>query len=312
MSNAESGLRSLRIEKASIFDMNTIVKMASVYHKEDPIFRGMLSNPAKIFFYKVFGPFYIRLRFESFKAVVSGKIVGYMLLKHQVHSRLSTTIWDVAVDPDFRGKGVGTSLMKTAEKNTQKRYQYITLAVMEDNTTALRLYQKLGYSNLSETCFVIMEIPTRVKVENNVELEPISGKEAVSCRSKHSLAVVEAVSGSDGREAYQSVYLSNKLERGIDRFRIVTSGKEVGYVSLRLKKGLASVFLILHPDFWHTNSEVEVIERIMDHVAKKRKDRTELCVMQGYERSLESTLTEMGYISERIIGRIGLIKKLGT
>jgi GNAT superfamily N-acetyltransferase len=312
MGNAESSLRSLKIEKASIFDMNTIVKMASVCHREDPIFRRMLSNPAKISLYRIFGPFYIRLKFESFKAVVSGKIVGYMLLKHQVHGRFSTTIWDVAVDPDFRGKGIGTSLMKTAEKNVEKRYQYITLAVMEDNTTALKLYQKLGYTNLSETCFAITKIPPKVKVENTVELEPISGKEALSCRSKHSLAVVEALSGSYGREIYQSVYLSNRLERGIDRFRIVTSGKEIGYVSLKLKKGLASVFFILHPDFWHTNSEVEVIETIMGHVAKKRKDRTELCVMQGYERSLESTLTEMGYMSERIIGRIGLVKKLGT
>lgn len=291
--------------------MNTIVKMAFLCHKEDPKFQEILSNPMKSFLHRIFGPLYIRLKFESFKAVVSGRIVGYTLLKYQVHGRFSIHIWDVAVHPEFRGKGVGTSLMKAAEKIAENRYQYLTLAVMENNTTALGLYQKLGYKNLySEICFRITRIPTRMNVWNTIKLESISGEEALSCRSKYLSAVVEAVSGSYGCEMFQSVYSSSKLEGGIDRFRIVTSGKEAGYVSVKLEKDLASIFLILHPDFWHTSSEVGVIETIIDRVAKRQKDQIELCAMQGYEKSLTLVLNEMGYMPERIISRLGLIKKL--
>lgn len=240
---------NLKIEKASIFDMNKIVKMAFSYHREDPKFQEILSNPVKSFFYRMLGPLYVWLKCESLKAVVSGRMVGYVLLR-RVH-KFSIHIWDIVVHPELRGKGVGTSLMKFAEKKAKGKYQYLTLAVVENNTGALRLYQKLGYRNLQDAaiCFRITEIPTRMRGWNTIKLESISGEEAVSCRNTIRLDVVETVSGSDGREMVQSLYLSDKLKRGIDRFKIVASNKEAGYVSVEHKKRFNVNFLFIAPRF---------------------------------------------------------------
>jgi len=305
-------LQNLKIEKASFFDMNKIVKMAFDYHREDPKFQEILSNPMKFFFYRMLGPLYVWLKCESFKALVSGKIIGHILLRHQVHGKTSMHIWDIVVHPEFRGKGIGTGLMKFAEKIAKDKYQYLTLAVMENNTVALRLYQKLGYRNLldSPICFRITKIPTRARGWNTLKLESISGEEALSCRNTHLLTVVEAVSGSDGHEIFQSLYLPGKLKRGIDRLKIVMSNKEVGYVSVEHKKDLTSIFFILHPDFWGTDTEVGVIEVIIDHVAKMSKDHIEMCVMQAYEKSLTMALNKMDCMPERIISRLGLVKSL--
>ncbi len=299
-----------KIEKASIFDMNKIVKMAFSYHREDPKVQEILSNPVKSFFYRMLGPLYVWLKCESFKAVVSGRMVGYILLR-RVH-KFSIHIWDIVVRPEFRGKGIGTSLMKFAEKKVKGKYQYLTLAVMENNTVALRLYQKLGYKNLQDSaiCFRITEIPTRMRGRNTIKLESISGEEAVSCRNTIRLDVVEAVSGSDGREMVQSLYLSDKLKRGIDRFKIVASNREAGYVSVEHKKDLTSIFFILHQDFWGTNTEEEIIDTIIEYVSKLSKDQIEIWIMQAYEKSLESSFKKIGLIFDRVVPRLGLFKKL--
>lgn len=197
-------LQNLKIEKTSFFDMNKIVKMAFSHHREDPKFQEILSNPVKLFFYRLFGPLYVWLKFESFKAVISARTVGYILLRHQVHGKSSMHIWDIVVHPEFRGKGIGTSLMIFAEKIAEGKYQYLTLAVMESNTGALRLYQKLGYGNLldSPICFRIRKIPSRTSGWDTIKLEYISGDESLSCRNAHLSTVVQAVSGFDGHKIF--------------------------------------------------------------------------------------------------------------
>lgn len=304
--------QNLKIEKASIFDMNKIVRMAFIYHREDPKFQEILSNPVKSFFYRIFGPLYVRLKCESFKAVVSGKMVGYILLRHQVHGKSSIHIWDIVVHPDFRCKGVGTSLMKTAEKIAESKYRYLTLAVVENNTVALRLYQKLGYRNLqiSATCFRIMEASTRKRSWSTIKLKPISGEEAISCRNTIRLDVVEAASGSDGREIAQSFYLSEKLKRGIDRFRIGVFNREAGYISVEHKKDLMSIFFLLHPNLWGTNTEVRIVETIIEYVSKLSKGQIEIWVMQAYEKSFERSLKKIGLLFDKVTPRLGLVKKL--
>lgn len=299
----------LIIRKASVLDMNEIVKMAFVYHKEDPKFQDIASNPLKSFLYKMFGPLYVWLKFESFKAVVSDRTAGYIMLKYR---KFSVHIWDLAVHSEFRGKGIGKSLMNFAEENAKSKRQYLTLAVLEDNTVALRLYQKLGYMNLqfSPISFRIKKIPTRLRSTNTIRLESISGEEALSYRNAHLLDVVEAVSGPDGREIVQRLYLSDKPKKRINRFKIVTSNKEAGYVSVEQRKDLTSIFFILHPDFWSTNTEMEVVNGIIEYASRLFGRQVEIQVMQAYEKSLRSSFKKTGVTFDRVVPRLGLVKKL--
>ncbi len=55
-------------------------------------------------------------------------------------------ICGVAVLPEFRGQGIGTGFMRLArEQARQHGYDRLSLVVFEENASALRLYQSLGY-----------------------------------------------------------------------------------------------------------------------------------------------------------------------
>lgn len=57
-------------------------------------------------------------------------------------------ITNVAIDPEFRGKGLGTMLVKDMMENGENiNLAGFTLEVRVSNTPAIRLYEKLGFKN---------------------------------------------------------------------------------------------------------------------------------------------------------------------
>lgn len=60
-------------------------------------------------------------------------------------------ISDVAVAPEFHGKGIGRLLMREAERIArEKSYKKLALEVSESNLQAISLYTSLGYTVTSE------------------------------------------------------------------------------------------------------------------------------------------------------------------
>jgi ribosomal protein S18 acetylase RimI-like enzyme len=52
----------------------------------------------------------------------------------------------VALLPEYRGRGIGTQLMRIAAQQAREHgYDRLSLVVFEQNTGALRLYRRLGY-----------------------------------------------------------------------------------------------------------------------------------------------------------------------
>ena len=76
-------------------------------------------------------------------ATISGSIVGYYGFLHildELH------ILNVAVDPTFRGKKVGTALIEHLINSARKlSVRAITLEVRESNAPAIGLYEKHGF-----------------------------------------------------------------------------------------------------------------------------------------------------------------------
>ena len=55
-------------------------------------------------------------------------------------------IYGFRVRPQYRGEGIGTHLMQTAEEDLRQRgFQRVSLNVGRDNFSAQRLYERLGY-----------------------------------------------------------------------------------------------------------------------------------------------------------------------
>ncbi|HZJ76208.1 MAG TPA: ribosomal protein S18-alanine N-acetyltransferase [Oscillospiraceae bacterium] len=72
-----------------------------------------------------------------------GRVVGYgglWLIMDEAH------ITNIAIHPEYRGKGIGKKLVKGLIEETSKINIYkITLEVRRSNTAALALYRKFGF-----------------------------------------------------------------------------------------------------------------------------------------------------------------------
>ena len=83
------------------------------------------------------------------KAVIKKRIIGFVIGMHQMSNR-SCTIVTINVKPRFRKKGVGFELMKSLEKGLETlNCREVTLQTRVNNTAALALFDKLGFSKTS-------------------------------------------------------------------------------------------------------------------------------------------------------------------
>ena len=76
-------------------------------------------------------------------AEAGGKVVGYLMawkIVDQLH------ILNIAADPDYRRRGVGTALLRTAsDRAAEMGLGEITLEVRESNNEALAFYRRHGF-----------------------------------------------------------------------------------------------------------------------------------------------------------------------
>jgi len=83
-------------------------------------------------------------------AELKGKIIGYIVMMLGVKDSSTgyphAWIFDLYVEPEYRGRGIAKKLLKIAEDVAIRGgYKYIGLTVTTDNEVAVRLYSKLGY-----------------------------------------------------------------------------------------------------------------------------------------------------------------------
>jgi len=72
-----------------------------------------------------------------------GELLGYLIISRYVDA---WHVMNVAVDPDHRGRGVGTMLLERLfELTADDARRGYTLEVRVSNATAIRLYERLGF-----------------------------------------------------------------------------------------------------------------------------------------------------------------------
>lgn len=83
----------------------------------------------------------------AFTAVKDGKVVGMAVLYIQPFEKLKhQCLFAIVVDPEERGQGIGTTLLKEIEKIGKKKHglEILHLEVYEKNP-AFELYKRLGF-----------------------------------------------------------------------------------------------------------------------------------------------------------------------
>jgi ribosomal protein S18 acetylase RimI-like enzyme len=77
-----------------------------------------------------------------------GKVVGSLMLLFRKNTR-SARIYSIAIDPAFRGMGLGRRMILRAEREAKARgCNRMRLEVRLDNGVAIGLYERLGYADV--------------------------------------------------------------------------------------------------------------------------------------------------------------------
>jgi ribosomal protein S18 acetylase RimI-like enzyme len=86
--------------------------------------------------------------------------LGYVLIGENINMITGAShgfIYDIFVKEEYRGKGVGTTLLEKAESYCrEKGYPRVGLMVSTDNQLALKLYTKMGFK--AEQMFMKKEL----------------------------------------------------------------------------------------------------------------------------------------------------------
>jgi len=89
-------------------------------------------------------------------AETGGRVVGFICYTFEEdpgafvrpEHRRHAMIWDISVDEDARGQGIGRALMEAAEMHAKAAgIGEIRLYVLEGNVRARRIYEEAGYHN---------------------------------------------------------------------------------------------------------------------------------------------------------------------
>jgi ribosomal-protein-alanine N-acetyltransferase len=78
------------------------------------------------------------------KAVCDDKMVGFVAGEIDKYQNMGWII-TIGVLPEFEGRGIGKSLLETAEQELWHRTSAIRLTVRRSNQRAIQLYQHTGY-----------------------------------------------------------------------------------------------------------------------------------------------------------------------
>ncbi len=85
---------------------------------------------------------------EVYVARKEGRPVGFVILV--VTGAFVGYVQSIAVDPEWRGRGIGTRILAFAEEKILQMSPNVFVCVSSFNPDALRLYRRLGYEIVGE------------------------------------------------------------------------------------------------------------------------------------------------------------------
>lgn len=103
----------------------------------------------------------------SFVAMDKGKIRGFVLGFVSQTQKKTFFLWQIGISPAMQGKGIGQRLLEAIERRIKnKSIKRIELTVDPKNKPSQRLFEKNGYSVISQKEDQIIKIKNKKAVKN--------------------------------------------------------------------------------------------------------------------------------------------------
>lgn len=98
----------------------------------------------------------------------SNHIIGYILTLFHKGTLLSR-IYSLAVDEQYRNKGIAQKLISLSERTSiEKGFTTIRLEVRQDNMAAIKLYSRLGYTELSHLTSYYQDLGHGIRMQKRL------------------------------------------------------------------------------------------------------------------------------------------------
>ncbi|WP_297464290.1 ribosomal protein S18-alanine N-acetyltransferase [Thermococcus sp.] len=122
------------VRPARLFDIPAVVRIERESFREEyprGIFLTFLENNPETFLVAEYG----------------GRVIGYVMA--YLRPDLEGHIMSIAVDPSYRGNGIGSALLtEVIERLINRGARYIGLEVRVSNERAIKLYESLGFRKI--------------------------------------------------------------------------------------------------------------------------------------------------------------------
>ncbi len=94
----------------------------------------------------------------TFVALVGGEVVGF-ICSRLYGSRSVGHVANMAVAPEFQGRGIGKALMRAALDHFRGQgMRYARIETLEQNEKGLRFYPSVGFEEIGRQVFYFMEL----------------------------------------------------------------------------------------------------------------------------------------------------------
>ena len=211
----------------------------------------------------------------------AGKVIGHIILRYPDSSKTVIRLGFIIIDNQLRGKGYGKQMLELAIQKAQRDYkvQKITLGVFDNNPSAIRCYESVGFTVTgTDTYLIDGEQWMGKEMEIHIKDKPVITKACLE--DLQEILQLQYL-------AYQSeaaLFGSNDippLKQTIDEvieeyhkgviLKLVADNKIIGSIRAWETEGTAHVGkLMVHPDYRHCGYGTKLLNEIESYFSQKR------------------------------------------
>ncbi len=251
-----------------------------------------------------------------------GRVVGNITINRSSAGSRRWLISNLAVSENYQGRGIGRSLMDAALELAQEyRGASIALQVRADNTPAKRLYDSLGFKEISGTAYIQKKRVPRVEGVYNLPslprgliLRPRRYNSTEDTLEAYNLATASTPPSTQkewpiyrrafqlGSQQWTRNVLCHLVAAGPSKHWVVEDGQRF-VALLDIEPGMFTqphqLRLIVHPD-WRGHLEKMLIGQALDYLYSWRNKAINFRHPGSHQEALD-VFQEFGFQTEKIL-----------